>query len=75
MTPVDPGSGRNQAASRDASVGNPQGDGSQGGERQVPFFCPYCGDEELRPAGTQPGSWDCLACRRGFRLSFAGLVA
>jgi len=22
-----------------------------GGERQVPFYCPYCGDENLRPAG------------------------
>jgi transposase-like protein len=42
------------------------------GERQVPFFCPYCGDEDLRPAGSQPGSWDCQSCRRGFLLRFAG---
>ncbi len=27
------------------------------GERQVPFFCPYCGEEELRPAGSKAGDW------------------
>jgi transposase-like protein len=48
-------------------------DDSPVGERQVPFFCPYCGEEELRPAGSQPGSWDCQSCRRGFQLKFAGV--
>lgn len=38
------------------------------GERQVPFFCPYCGDEDLRPAGAEPGLWHCPACTRGFEL-------
>jgi transposase-like protein len=44
------------------------------GERQVPFFCPYCGEEDLRPAGARPGSWTCASCRRGFELRFAGLI-
>ena len=42
-------------------------------ERQVPFYCPYCGDEDLRPAGPAGGSWRCGACARSFELRFAGL--
>ena len=30
---------------------------TSGGERQVPFYCPYCGDQDLRPAGETAGSW------------------
>ena len=44
------------------------------GERQVPFFCPYCGEEELRPAGSEAGAWECRACSRAFRLRFSGLL-
>ena len=44
------------------------------GERQVPFFCPYCGEEELRPAGSKPGDWQCLSCARFFILRFAGVA-
>jgi hypothetical protein len=44
------------------------------GERQVPFYCPYCGDEDLRPAGPGAGSWRCGACARAFELRFAGVV-
>ena len=43
------------------------------GERQVPFYCPYCGDEDLRPAGPAAGSWRCAACSRAFGLRFAGV--
>jgi transposase-like protein len=46
-----------------------------GGERQVPFYCPYCGDENLRPAGPTAGSWRCGACARAFELRFAGVAA
>jgi transposase-like protein len=45
------------------------------GERQVPFFCPYCGEEELRPAGSSAGGWECRSCSRAFQLRFAGLTA
>ena len=44
------------------------------GERQVPFFCPYCGEENLRPAGADAGEWECRACSRGFSLKFVGVV-
>ena len=48
--------------------------GAEAGERQVPFFCPYCGEEELRPAGSKPGDWQCLSCARFFVLRFAGVA-
>ncbi|MCQ0025145.1 hypothetical protein M4914_20850 [Streptomyces somaliensis DSM 40738] len=44
-------------------------------ERAVPFHCPYCGDEDLRPAGEGHGTWECGACNRAFRLKFLGLLA
>jgi transposase-like protein len=44
------------------------------GERQVPFYCPYCGDQDLRPAGPDGGGWRCGACARQFELRFAGVV-
>ena len=44
-------------------------------ERAAPFYCPYCGDEDLRPSEAGHGAWECLACRRAFRLSFLGLLA
>ena len=34
----------------------------------VPFFCPYCGDESLRPHGEAHGQWACESCRRVFAL-------
>jgi ribosomal protein L37AE/L43A len=43
------------------------------GERQVPFYCPYCGEESLRPAGPEAGEWECAACVRGFRLQFVAV--
>jgi transposase-like protein len=46
-----------------------------GGERQVPFYCPYCGEEALRPADAAGGRWECADCSRGFELRFTGLVA
>ncbi|MQA94217.1 MAG: hypothetical protein GEV11_06035 [Streptosporangiales bacterium] len=50
-------------------------------ERQAPFYCPYCGDEDLEPlpadvagGGTGAGAaWRCRACLRAFRLKFVGL--
>ncbi|WP_049565111.1 hypothetical protein [Streptomyces sp. SBT349] len=45
------------------------------GERAAPFYCPYCGDEDLRPNEEGPGAWECAACNRAFRLAFLGLLA
>jgi predicted RNA-binding Zn-ribbon protein involved in translation (DUF1610 family) len=44
-----------------------------GGERAVPFFCPYCGEEELIPEGETAGDWACEACLRHFKLRFSGV--
>ncbi len=43
------------------------------GERATPFFCPYCGDEDLRPRSEKGGEWRCAACTRVFALRFIGL--
>jgi len=44
------------------------------GERQVPFYCPYCGEENLRPAGADAGDWECRACARAFQLRFTAVI-
>jgi hypothetical protein len=48
---------------------------AEAGERQAPFFCPYCGEEELRPAGSRGGDWECHACARAFTLRFTGVLS
>jgi transposase-like protein len=44
------------------------------GERQVPFYCPYCGEENLRPSGADAGDWECQACSRSFQLRFTAVI-
>jgi ribosomal protein L37AE/L43A len=45
-------------------------------ERAAPFYCPYCGDEDLRPSETGGhGAWECRSCRRAFALKFQGLLS
>ena len=41
----------------------------------VPFHCPYCADEDLRPHGEQKGAWECRGCQRAFKLNYLGLLA
>ena len=43
-------------------------------ERAVPFHCPYCGDEDLRPHESGHGTWHCRACARVFTLKLVGLA-
>ena len=46
--------------------------------RMVPFHCPYCGDEDLRPAEggdrESGAAWECRSCARAFALRFIGLL-
>jgi transposase-like protein len=42
-------------------------------ERATPFYCPYCGDEDLRPQEEPHAAWLCTGCRRVFTVKFAGL--
>jgi transposase-like protein len=43
-------------------------------ERAVPFHCPYCGDEDLRPHESSHGTWHCRSCTRVFTLKLVGLA-
>jgi hypothetical protein len=38
----------------------------------VPYVCPFCGEEDLRPA--DEGRWHCRGCLRLFSLTFHGVV-
>jgi transposase-like protein len=49
--------------------------------RAVPYHCPYCGDEGLRPHETVDaagevssphGTWECRSCLRAFSLKMIG---
>ena len=40
--------------------------------RAVPFHCPYCGDENLRPSEEGHGAWECHSCLRAFSLKMVG---
>lgn len=44
-------------------------------ERVVPYHCPYCGDEDLRPHGETHGAWECHSCARVFSVRFVGLLS
>ena len=42
-------------------------------ERAVPFYCPYCGDEDLRPVEEPHGAWRCASCLRAFAVKLIGV--
>ena len=46
---------------------------SAGTQRAVPYYCPYCSDEDLRPEPEPRGAWRCAGCTRVFTVSFVGL--
>jgi len=52
----------------------PESSGVIPAERAVPFYCPYCGEEDLEPTEAD-GEWRCRSCVRRFRLRFAGAGA
>ena len=39
------------------------------GERAVPFYCPFCGEQDIRPDDTARSAWRCESCERGFELT------
>jgi ribosomal protein L37AE/L43A len=41
---------------------------ASGTPRAVPFYCPFCGEQDLRPA--EPRGWHCAICDRTFELEF-----
>jgi ribosomal protein L37AE/L43A len=52
----------------------PRGQAVSDGERTVPYYCPYCGGEDLRPHEDQHGAWECRECTRVFSVKLIGLV-
>jgi predicted RNA-binding Zn-ribbon protein involved in translation (DUF1610 family) len=47
------------------------------GQRAVPFYCPFCGEEDLRPhedVSEAGHAWHCRGCTRVFSLKLVGLV-
>ena len=51
---------------------------AEGTARAVPFFCPFCGEETIRPFGDEPdtgrGDWRCEDCTRVFTVRYKGLT-
>lgn len=56
---------------------------SEAAQRSVPYYCPYCGGEDLRPFEEEPtgagarqprSGWECRECTRVFTVRFIGLV-
>ena len=41
-------------------------------QRQAPFYCPYCGEEDLVPA--EAAGWTCRSCLRVFELRHIGIA-
>jgi len=39
--------------------------------RMQPFYCPYCGEQDIRLA--EPAGYHCRVCDRRFELTFVGL--
>jgi len=37
--------------------------------RAVPFYCPFCGEQQIRPDDTGSSAWRCETCERGFELT------
>ena len=52
-------------------------------ERAAPMYCPYCGEDTIRPwgddpeqpaPGRRPADWRCEACLRVFSVRYKGLT-
>jgi transposase-like protein len=42
--------------------------------RAAPLYCPYCGEEDLRPHEDSHAAWECRGCARVFSVKFVGLL-
>ena len=40
----------------------------------MPYFCPFCAEEDLRPHDAARGAWHCRSCLRTFTVTFHGLA-
>jgi transposase-like protein len=37
--------------------------------RAVPFYCPFCGEQDIRPDDAGASAWRCESCERRFELT------
>jgi hypothetical protein len=44
---------------------------SEAAPRAQAFYCPYCGEQDLRPLADE--GWRCVVCDRRFEVRFVGL--
>ena len=42
--------------------------------RAQPYYCPYCGEQDIRP-GEEHGTYHCRTCDRVWKLEFRRLGA
>ena len=40
----------------------------------VPFYCPFCGEQDLRQDDAGDAAWRCDSCERRFELTFVGIA-
>lgn len=38
-----------------------------------PYYCPFCGEEDLRPHQAARAAWLCRGCTRVYTVTFIGL--
>ncbi len=47
---------------------------TRGTARAVPYHCPFCAGEDLRPDEAGRSAWRCGGCLRIFSVTFLGLT-
>ena len=41
--------------------------------RAVPFYCPFCGEQDIRPDDAGTAAWRCESCERRFELTLTAI--
>jgi transposase-like protein len=41
--------------------------------RAVPFYCPFCGEQDIRPDEAGDAAWRCESCERRFELTVTAI--
>jgi len=71
-----------RAVPRDEGACAPRASGANSSvtvsERAAPMYCPYCGEDTIRPFGDDPdkghADWRCESCLRVFTVRYKGLT-
>jgi hypothetical protein len=57
-----------EAVVNEPAAGKPAGHGAA-----RPYYCPFCGEEDLWPHSAARAAWLCRGCTRVFTLTLIGL--